>query len=727
MPVQISVGPPLLIINQGSTFMVTEPSGDIEDQGECGVFAKDTRYVSHLALFANGEKWNRLTSSPIAFFAARIYLVNPKNMTEEGEIPEGSVGLTIWRAIEHGIHEDLDITNYGLESIRFNFEIALRSDFADLFEVRSRALVRRGHIVTQWDGKANRLHTTYDHKDFHRRFTYELRRNDSKGHYANGRITFDVALAPGATWHTCAYYILSDNDHEHIPKGLCRTLEASKVVELQDRWIDSCARLTTVNEDFYRLFDQSLEDMGALRLAEDERDPKAFLPAAGVPWYVTLFGRDSLIASHQNMLIYPPFARATLRALAELQAKEVDDWRDAEPGKIPHEMRFGELAHFNKIPHTPYYGTADATILYLIVLHEAWKWMGDLELCRGLRDTAVRCLEWIDRYGDLDGDGFQEYRTRSDRGYENQGWKDSVDSVMYPNGSLVKQPKALCELQGYVYDAWLRMAEMFDALGEPDRSASLRNKAATLYERFNATFWCEDLGTYAYGLDAQKQPIKTVVSNAGHCLWSGIATPDRAARIVKRFLEPEMWSGWGIRTLSSDHPAYNPHSYHNGSVWPHDNGIIALGFKRYGFANEAARIARDISEAASYFVSYRLPELYAGLPREPTNLPVQYRGANVPQAWASGSVFHLLQAILGLQADAPNGTLYVDPVLPDWLSDLTLRRIKVGKNRVDLRFWREGKITRWDVVEGDGHLRVESRAWGIRGTGFETSTTRGNT
>jgi len=714
MPVQISVGPSLLIINQGHTFMMTEPNGEMRSEKDCGVYASDTRYLSHLALFANGRPWIRLTSSPIAFFAARIYLVNPEFLTEDGKVPEGSIGLAIWRAIDEGIHEDLDITNYGLKPVRFNFEISLRSDFADLFEVRTRTLVRRGRIVTRWHAHSSRLDTTYDHEDFHRRFTYEIHRNDSPVHYANGRLTFEVALAPGATWHTCAYYILSDKKHERAPKARCRTLEASKVVELQEGWIDSCARLTTVNEDLYRLFDQSLEDMGALRLAEQEREPKAFVPAAGVPWYVTLFGRDSLIASHQNMLVYPPFARATLSALAELQAKDMDDWRDAEPGKILHEMRFGELAHFNKIPHTPYYGTADATILYLIVLHEAWKWIGDLDLCRSLRDTALGCLEWIDRYGDLDGDGFQEYRTRSERGYENQGWKDSAASVMSPDGSPVKQPKALCELQGYVYDAWLRMAEMFDALGETDRSDELVRKAASLYDRFNDRFWCEDLGTYAYGLDPEKHLIKTVASNAGHCLWSGIATPERAARMVKRFMEPDMWSGWGIRTLSADHPSYNPHSYHNGSVWPHDNGIIALGFKRYGFGAEAARVARDISEAASYFVSYRLPELYAGLPREPTNLPVQYLGANVPQAWASGSVFHLLQAILGLQADAPRGFLYVDPVLPDWLSDLTLQRIKVGKNRVDVRFWREGKDTRWDVLECDGDLHVEPRAWGTR-------------
>ena len=389
----------------------------------------------------------------------------------------------------------------------------------------------------------------------------------------------------------------------------------------------------------------------------------------------------------------------------------MDDYRDAEPGKIPHEIRFGELAYFKKIPHTPYYGTADATPLYLITLHEAWRWLGDDGLLREYRDVAERCLEWIDRYGDLDGDGFQEYQTRSTLGYENVGWKDAGDAVVYPDGSQVKQPKALCELQGYVFDAWHRMAEVFDALGEPNRARELRRKATDLQQRFEDRFWCEEAGFYAFALDPKKEPVPTIASNAGHCLWSGIARPDRAARVVQRMFEPDMWSGWGIRTLSAQNPAYNPFSYQLGSVWPHDNGIIAMGFKRYGFSAEAARVARDISEAASYFVSYRLPELYAGIPHEARSFPVQYRGANVPQAWAAGSIFHLLQAILGIQANAPKGRLYLDPVLPRWLPDLTLRGLAVGGAKLDLHFWREAEQTRWDVAVQEGAIEVAQRAW----------------
>jgi glycogen debranching enzyme len=273
----------------------------------------------------------------------------------------------------------------------------------------------------------------------------------------------------------------------------------------------------------------------------------------------------------------------------------------------------------------------------------------------------------------------------------------------------VKQPKALCELQGYVFDAWRRMAEVYDALDRPDRAATLRRKAADLQARFDERFWCEDIGSYCFGLDPKKEPIKTVASNAGHCLWSGIASQEHAFRVAQRLMQPDMWSGWGIRTLSSDNPAYNPFSYQLGSVWPHDNGIIALGFRRYGLAAEAGRIFRDISEAASYFVSHRMPELYAGIARTARAFPVQYAQANVPQAWAAGSVAHLLQAVLGLEGDAPNGRLTVSPALPKWLPDVTLRGIGIGRASVDLRFFRDGETSRWEVLRSSGEVRVEQR------------------
>ena len=387
--------------------------------------------------------------------------------------------------------------------------------------------------------------------------------------------------------------------------------------------------------------------------------------------------------------------------LGRWQAKERDDYRDAEPGKIMHELRYGELAHFKLIPHTPYYGTADATPLYLITLHAAWRATGDRTLLEQHLDTAEGCLSWIDDWGDRDGDVFQEYQTRSPVGYENMAWKDSGDSMVYPDGSLVKGPKALCELQGYVYDAWLRMAEIFEVLKKPQRASELRAKAAKLFKRFNEAFWDEELGFYAFALDGNKKKVRTIASNAGHCLWSGIVPPERAAKVVKRLMAPDMLSGWGIRTLSALHPAFNPYNYQTGSVWPHDNAIIALGFKRYGFDAELGKVARDISDAASHFLSNQLPELYTTVERDEKSFPVQYLGANVPQAWAAGSVFALLQAILGYQPDAPRGKLYLDPVLPQWLPDLTLLDMHIGKQRFDIRFWRDGDQTQFEVLKGN--------------------------
>jgi glycogen debranching enzyme len=721
MPVEVSVGPAVLTINQSTTFMVTDLAGQIAAESEQGVFVGDTRLVSYYALSASGEPWVLLTSSTTEYYAARIVLTNAAIPTEEGGIPAGTLSLAISRTVGEGIHEDLDVTNHGLAPIRFNLEVALRSDFADLFEVKAHRFVRRGRIQTTWNHERGELHTSYTNRDFRRAFTYRVRNGNSRPQYANGRVTWEIALDPGASWHSCCDYLLIEGQRTRVPiygcyheLGKANGAARPEPDRLQEQWREEVMQLTSTNEDIYRFHHQSVADLGALRLYAHDIAPDVWVPAAGVPWFVALFGRDSLIVGLQTLPVHRGLALGALTTLAQSPATERDDEHDAEPGKILHEVRIGELAHFGAIPQTPYYGTADATILYLILLHETWQWQGDNALLRTYRDLALRCLDWIDLYGDRDGDGFQEYQTRSSKGYENMGWKDAADAVVYPDGSQVKAPKALCELQGYVFDAWLRMAEVFDVLGEPERAASLRRKASDLRARFEARFWCEEIGSYAYALDAEKRPVRTVASNAGHCLWSGIASDEHAQRVVERLLEADMWSGWGIRTLSAQNPAYNPFSYQRGSVWPHDNGIIALGFARYGYFVEAARIARDISEAASRFASYRLPELYAGSPRQPSTketFPVQYLGANVPQAWAAGSIFHLLRAILGLHADAPHRRLHVDPHLPHWLPDLTLRHLRVGEATISLRFWCEGERSRWEVLDQQGDLTLVERSW----------------
>jgi glycogen debranching enzyme len=716
MAIEVTVGPPLITINRGNTFVLCEPDGCITAYTDQGIYSRDTRYVSNYEFFADGQRWVLQNSGAIAYYASRVYLTNPRVVTEYGEIEPATLSLVFSRAVSDCIVEEIDIYNYSMKRVRFNFEISLRTDFADIFEVKSRRLIRKGNVTTEWLPDQRELISTYEHNGFKRSLVTHVIDSSSGAIYSNGRISFSVDLEPRGYWRTCCEHSFVETERvRQVPDQSIRALQAStSAVERElNNWKKLTTSITSSNEDIYRLFRQSVEDMAALRLPESGTQNE-YIPAAGVPWFVSVFGRDSLIVSLQNMIVYPDFARGALRVLGELQAKEVDDYRDAQPGKILHEIRVGELATRKLIPHTPYYGTADATALYLIALHEAWKWLGDDSLFLQHEDIAKRCLDWIDHYGDLDGDGLQEYQTRSPQGYENMAWKDAGDSVMYPDGTPVKGPKALCELQGYTYDAWIRMADAFAHFGEVERAGQLRKKAVALRQRFEELFWCEETGFYVYGLDGDKKQVKTIVSNPGHLLWSGIASPERAARVVQRLLERDMWSGWGIRTLSELNPAFNPFSYQNGSVWPHDNGIIAMGFKNYGFSKEAAMVARDISEAASYFVFYRLPELYAGIRRETGTFPVQYLGANVPQAWAAGSVFHLLRAILGLNADAHTKTLKVDPVLPRWLPDITLHNLRVGAATVTLRFWREKDETRWDVLSAVGGLYVE------RGSRFET-------
>jgi glycogen debranching enzyme len=705
MAFKVQVGPPQIAIHQGQTVLVTEPDGQIRWPSDKGLYFLDTRIISSWAIYANGEPWELLNGGPVSYYAARIFLTNKLILAEGGAIAPRTLGLTISRWISGGLHEDLDLSNNSMKPVRFQLEIALRCDFADLFEVKSGHIVRRGQITTQWSETRQRLRTAYANQDFRRAVTALVSRASGKAVSANGRLSFDVALGPGEAWHACLLYALEDGEQQfHAPKDCVGQSHESRHAETMAEWLNTVARIETSNEEFYRLFRQALEDMAALRLPITGTDHVAFLPAAGLPWFVAPFGRDCLVVSLQNILIYPEFARGALEILGSLQAREEDPYRDAEPGKILHEIRYGELAHFKLIPHTPYYGTADATPLYLITLHAAWRATGDRGLLEQHLPTAEGCLAWIDEHGDRDGDGFQEYQTRSPAGYENMGWKDSGDAVMHADGSPVKGPKALCELQGYVYDAWSRMAEVFEALGKPDRARDLRAKAAALFARFNQAFWDEELGFYAFALDGDKNKVLTVASNAGHCLWSGIVPPERAKRVVDRLMAPDMWTGWGIRTLSANHPAFNPYNYQTGSVWPHDNAIIALGFRRYGFGAQAGQIAHDVSVAASHFLLNQLPELYTARARNETDFPLQYIGANVPQAWAAGSAFMLTQALLGFLPDAPHNKLYVDPLLPAWLPDLTMRNLRIGGHKLDVRFWREDGQTAFEVIRGEPEL-----------------------
>jgi glycogen debranching enzyme len=409
----------------------------------------------------------------------------------------------------------------------------------------------------------------------------------------------------------------------------------------------------------------------------------------------------------QGISGYPELASGALRRLSALQATADDPERDMEPGKIPHEIRHGELAQLGILPFQPYYGTHDATSLFVIVLSYLYQWLGDPAVLRRYLPNAEAAMAWIDHYGDRDRDGLQEYATRSSHGYVNQGWKDAWDAIPEADGTLAPLPLAVCELQGYVYDAKVRMAQIYDVLERPKDARRLRRQADALFNVVNERLWWEDEGTYYLGLNGRKEGIRTVASNAGHLLQSGIVPSERAGRVVERLLRGDMWSGWGVRTLSSDHVAYNPFSYHTGTVWPHDNAVIAGGFRRYGYEKQAAQVAKGMFDTAERLFALRLPELIAGLPRAEASFPVQYLGANVPQAWAAGSIFRFVAILCGLHAATnPQGsTLYVNPALPSWLPELTIRNLRAGKGAVSLHL-QDGSVnvlsntTGFDVVHG---------------------------
>ena len=700
MAVEIKVGPPQLAIHQGYTVLLTDPDGGMSWATDKGLYFFDTRVISGYALYANGQVWDLLNSGAPAYYGAKIFLTNRAFPSEGGEVLARTLSLALTRVINGGMHEGFELTNHGRKPVHFNFEVAIRCDFSDIFEVKSGRIIRRGRISTAWSEATSELTTGYRNGSFFRAVCLRAV-SAAQAMYANGRLSFTLQLAPGETWRGSLLYDLVDGDRTYRAPTECRLDANSPQARELQRWRDQVLQIETSVHAFRHLFDQAVEDMAALRLPVESDSAMESVLAAGLPWFVALFGRDTLITSLQTMILNPDFARGTLKVLAAWQAKERDDYRDAEPGKIMHELRRGELAALKLIPHTPYYGTADATPLYLVTLHALWRATGDLADVKQHLAAAEGCLAWIDDYGDRDKDGFQEYETRSSAGYENVGWKDAGDAVVNLDGSDVSSPKALCELQGYVYAAWRGMAEIYAALGNEARSALLTAKADALYTRFNAAFWNEDEGYYAYCLDGTKAPVWTVASNPGQLLWSGIVPPDRAGRVIERLFQPDMWSGWGIRTLSQHNPTYNPYSYQNGSVWPHDNSLIALGFKRYGFAEQANRVAEDINAAASYFTQRELPELYSGVQREETSFPVQYLGANVPQAWAAGAVFALLQAMLGIELDAPGGCIRIDPNLPEWLPDVTLRGLRLGAATFDIAFSRRGGQTRHEVLQGD--------------------------
>jgi glycogen debranching enzyme len=516
-----------------------------------------------------------------------------------------------------------------------------------------------------------------------------------RGETDGSTVTYRVELEPRETWRLRADVIPAPDGHRTAVQVAERRFgeELARVRASLAAWRLRVPQLRGSWDDLASSFRQSVADLSSLRMDEDPRVPGQ-LPAAGMPWFMTVFGRDTLITCLQTLLFGPELAQNALAVLAELQAREDDPDADAEPGKIVHEVRHGKGA---EAWFPRYYGTVDATPLYLVLLSEVWRWTDDAGLVRDLRGPAMRALEWIDRYGDRDGDGFVEYERRSARGLVNQSWKDSGDSQRFHDGRLAEAPIAPCEVQGYVYDAKVRLAELArEVWRERELAERLEREAADLQRRFDEAFWCEARGGYyALALDGDKQRVDSLTSNIGHLLWSGIVPPERVDAIVDQLMGEELWSGWGVRTMSAGDAGFNPLAYHNGTVWPHDNSLIAWGLARYGRWPEAQRIVRRLLNASSYF-DHQLPEVFAGFSRTDTPFPIPYPTAARPQAWAAGAPVLMLQLLLGLAPDRRRhvlGTTAPDDI-PSWAGSLRLTGV---------RAFDKG----WDVQLQDGRVTIE--------------------
>lgn len=726
----IRVGPDVVSLHLDDHMLVCGLDARMDRDAGQGFFAADTRFVSGYRLRLGGVSPASLTATAVSVFGARFEFTNPLLMTRLGPVAADSLHLRLERSLGGGVHEDYDIVNYSKELVEFTLEVSLESDFGDIFEVRNRTVVRRGALQSKWDESEQRLTSTYRHDDFVRSLTTRVANADAAPEFANGGISFKIVLQPGAHWHSCLLWEPSAASFDlAAPARSCHSLVQGDhhTDDARQQWTDRAATFSTSELGPQRSVQQAMTDLAGLQLSRDhlavgapgapttvlaDLDPaQRWVPAAGVPWYAALFGRDSLVVCLQTAALSPTFPVGSLLALSARQGDAYDDDRDMQPGKILHELRRGELAHFHLIPHTPYYGSHDATALFVLTAAEAWRWHGDRQVLDALRPHVDRALAWIDTDGDFDGDGLQEYATRvPGGGYYNQGWKDSGDAIVTEAGDIATLPLALCELQGYVIAAKRAWADVVDEVWNDTATATrLRCEADQLVELVEEKFWWEAEGTYVLGLDGSKRPIRSVASNAGHLLWSGAVDADRGRRTAQRLMEPDMWSGWGIRTLSADHPSYNPFSYHLGSVWPHDNAIIAAGMRRYVATEEAALVAGGILAATDRFKDSRPPELFSGLARDPHGFPVPYLDANVPQAWASGAIVHLLTTLLGITPDATAHRVVVDPALPDWLPDMTIDNLEVGDGAVRLEIVRQADgCHRIEVTPRHGVLQVSS-------------------
>jgi len=677
-------------ILEGNTFVVSDSRGDIEvsPTNTTGLFAWDTRMLSRWILTVDGLRPNVLSTDDIDYYAVRFFLV-PGTGTV---YVDADLSIIRRRMVGNGFHEDLSILNHKNKPVDLNVRIEVGSDFADLFEVKD-ALTKKGEFYQYVED--NCLVLGYRREQFVR----ETRVKASVPPVVDEHnLSFSIHIEPHSEWSTCLDVVAAEpcaGIHNTQTKYGHEATEARPEMQTSlEQWRGNAPQLICNWKWLERIYKRSIVDLAALRFFPVMLPGRA-LPAAGLPWFMAVFARDSILTSFQALPFTPELAETTLLALAARQGTMIDNFRDEEPGKILHEARFGEMAAFEERPHSPYYGAADVTPLFLILLDEYERWSGNAELVRRLEPEARAALYWIDTYGDRNGDGYVEYERRNkETGLENQCWKDSWDSILFADGSLSRLPRATCEIQGYVYDAKMRCARLTRTFWhDPDLAERLEKEAAELKRRFNDDFWLPERDFFALAIDGDGRKVDALTSNIGHLLWSGIADEHKAKACVHHLMSEQLFSGWGVRTMAQGEGGYNPIGYHVGTVWPHDNSIIAWGLRLYGYHEEAAIIAAGILEAATYFKG-RLPEAFAGYQRSLTRFPVEYPTACSPQAWATGAPLLLLRALLGLEPVGDH--LLVDPAVPSVIERLDLLDIPGRWGRMDA--FSRGKL---EILDAD--------------------------
>jgi glycogen debranching enzyme len=692
-----------LVLKQGETFIVLDRRGDIRPVGmaQDGLYFRGTRFLSRLALRL-GPHAPLLLSSSVRHDNALVAvdLTNPDIGGDAVVIPRGTLHLARTIALWDGmLQERLRIRNFSAVAIATTIVLAFDADYADIFEVRGSERPRRGDVLSPTVDESSVV-LAYRGLDGVTRRT--RLRVEPPAHTMSARqVTIDVALEPHEEATFDISFACELDEARPAPVGFAVALAASANALAARR--AACCEVTTSNTQFNEWLARSLADLSMMTIDSEH----GLFPHAGVPWFSTPFGRDSIITALEVLWAAPAFARGVLGYLAASQATSVDDERDAQPGKIVHEARDGEMAALREIPFGLYYGSHDATPLFVVLAAEYHLRTGDREFIDRIWPNIQAALEWIERYGDLDGDGFVEYQRQSPNGLVQQGWKDSYDSVFHEDGQLAEGPIALCEIQGYVYAAWRGASRLARLMGRKAEAEVLASKAAALRARFEEVFWLNDLGVYALALDGAKRPCRVVASNAGHALFSGIASHGRAAKLARTLMSSASYSGWGIRTVSTSAARYNPMSYHNGSIWPHDNALIAGGFARYDLGEHALTVLDGLFDASVSVDVHRLPELFCGFFRRDGEHPTLYPVACSPQAWASGSAFLLLQAVLGLEINASQRLVrFTRSRLPSYLQEVRINNLRVGPVEVDLALDRQDHDVSINVLRRAGHVEI---------------------